>query len=295
MHKQEKPQHAGPANADAIADDLGISNEKERARLQDWVPQVIDAFHMHKRQKVERLTPARQDKLLSAFEKKTASFMKDLADERICSMMMLHEHAQVLGNEKLTFDEKVVLLDQADQSVLDDAQEISSRIENVLCRVRARRTELQERASLSIAPATQYAVHWLTQQCFDYWCIYLRPQKQGRERVAAGVHGQVERKARGPQLRFVAGIFALAGHPLGDEAIKTHLSEARARRRLGPKPGRVIPLSFDTKGECRREFIISMLVEDLKLSRGLAELHWDDLLTGTYGLLPEVEGEGSPQ
>ena len=81
----------------------------------------------HKRDKEERLTPAQQINFLSAFEKKTASYAKCWVDGQICSMMMLHERARLLGNEKLTLDEKGALIDAVHQSVLDDAQRIDIR------------------------------------------------------------------------------------------------------------------------------------------------------------------------
>ena len=300
MRKKElPPQHAQKVTADAIdklANDLGISNEEERARPQDWVPSVIDGFRMHKRDKVERLTPAQQIDLLSAVETETASYAKRWADGRILSMMTLYERARVLENQKLTFEEKVPLLDAVKQSVLDDAEGIVSRLENVRCRVRAMITALEERTSPSIPPATKFEVRWLAEQCFDYWRGYLRRQNRDSERGAADGK-QVEKRRGGTQLRFVASVFKLASHELAEETIRTHLSEVRARRRQGrSKPDRTGPLSFDTQFESRREFAIAAFVDlitenlpDFKWTRELAELYWEDLLTGTYGLLPREQ------
>ena len=90
-------------------------------------------------------------------------------------------------------------------------------------------------------------------------------------------------------MRFVASIFALAGHELGDATIKTHLNKVRAGRQSGQHDTeRGAPVIFDSQLEWRREFYIANVMDlDPNLNRKHGEALWDELLTGTHGFFQD--------
>lgn len=211
-----------------LADDLQISGGPERARLQSWLPLVIDAVRTRQRELSGRLTPKQQLKDLDRLDAAAVIFTDRLKEEWVASALQSQELARWLTDIATWRDpDRGSNLEARLRAIDEDLRAILNRIAMLRVSLGTTRVTTEWLAHLEIKPPrgnrAKPWLHWLAHACLDYHSQHL-----------ARLRPRVTQEA------FSGAVFALARTVIGDDPAKDgsvgYVKAARrARRTTAPR------------------------------------------------------------